>query len=128
MKVQEEELFNKLDLTNKKYIVVSNNTINPINIDKIYNINNYPLINIEYLSEVYDICKIIENAEECHLIENSNALFIYHLQYKNLIKNNKIYLHAYARTEPHRICRKNLNNVYIDMFLQPKLDNWEIIY
>jgi hypothetical protein len=102
---------------------------NPIDKEKINNKENLPLINIDFLSEkLYDICKIVENSEECHLIENSTALFIYHLQYKNLIKKNKVYLHAYARKESNRIAKKDLSNVYIDMFLQPKLENWELIY
>lgn len=128
MKDKEEHLYDRLNLQDKKYIAVclSKNTL--IQLEKIDNKDNLPIINIDYISNLWDILKVIESAEECHLIENSISLFTYHLQYKNLIKTKKVYLHAYARSEPTRIVNKETSNMFFDMLLQPKLDNWEIIY
>jgi hypothetical protein len=99
-------------LINKKYI----------------NINS--IVNLHRLSSNFvDTIKVIENAKEVHLIENSVALFVYHLQSKNLMKNVEVNLHAYARTEWHRKCDgPDCNNQYLNMLLKPKLDNWNVIW
>lgn len=125
---KEEDLFRKLELENKKYITMCFCYPNIIQLNKIKNESNLQVINIHNISNLWDILKVVEESEECHLIENTIALFIYHLQYKNLIKRNKIYLHAYARIEPCRISKEDLSNAFMDMLLKPKLDNWEIVY
>ena len=116
--IAEEELFNKLQLSNKKYIII--NDYYPNNIKKEY-YENKNFININNLSKIYDIFKVIENAEEVHLIENSIALFVYHMQYKNLMKPVRINFHAYARKEHYRQAYSiEESNVFLDMFLYPK--------
>jgi hypothetical protein len=52
--------------------------------DRVINLNNISPI-------FFDILKVIEECDDIHLIENSISLFVYHLQYKNLMKKNKIY-------------------------------------
>ena len=124
--IAEEELFNKLELNNKKYILL--NDYNPNLIKKEY-YENKNFININNLSKLYDVFKVIENAEEVHLIENSMTLFIYHMQFKKLMKPVKIIFHAYARKEHFRQAYSmEESNMYLDMFLFPKLENWEIIF
>lgn len=93
-------------------------------------INNKNCINLHRLSpNMLDIIKIIENAEEVHLVENSIALLVYHMQSLNLMKNIKVNLHAYSRKENHRLCNsENCNNFYLNMLLYPKLKNWNFIY
>lgn len=93
-------------------------------------INNKNCINLHRLSpNMLDIIKIIENAEEVHLVENSIALLVYHMQSSNLMKNIKVNLHAYSRKENHRLCNsENCNNFYLNMLLYPKLKNWNFIY
>jgi len=124
--IAEEELFNKLELSNKIYIIL--NDYYPNIIKKEY-YENKNFININNLSKIYDIFKVIENAEEVHLIENSIALFIYHMQYKNLMKPVRINFHAYARKEHYRQAYSiEESNVFLDMFLYPKLENWNFIF
>jgi len=124
--IAEEELFNKLELSNKIYIIL--NDYYPNIIKKEY-YENKNFININNLSKIYDIFKVIENAEEVHLIENSIALFIYHMQYKNLMKPVRINFHAYARKEHYRQAYSiEESNVFFYMFLYPKLENWNFIF
>jgi hypothetical protein len=124
----EDEFFAKLNLP-KDYVVICDYGTNLINKNYIQNKDFY-LLNINNISEKYfDIIKVIENAKEVHLIENSIALLIYHLQYKNLMKNVQINIHTYARKENVRTCTSRQNsNIYLDMFIFPKLDNWDFIY
>lgn len=123
----EEKLFNKLKLKSKEYIVIceyGNNKINKKHID-----NNYKIINLHKISNFIDIFKVVEEAKEIHLIENSIALMIYHMQFNNLLIRNSIYFHLYARKEKHRkVSNENDHNQYTDMFLFPKLDNWTLFY
>lgn len=122
----EDELYQKLDLDGKNYIVICD--YEPFNIKKEYYENkNY--LNIHNISKLFDIFKIIENSDEVHLIENSIALLIYHMQFKKLLKNTKVYLHAYSRSEHFRKAYSpEQSNIFVDMFIYPKLDNWEIIF
>jgi hypothetical protein len=121
----EDELYSKLKLKDNEFSVICEYDNNIIEKNKIKNKN---IINIHNISNFFDIIKIIENASEVHLIENSVALFIYHMQYKNLMKNVNICLHTYARQEIHRkVTKNNPSNMYLDMLLKPKLENWEII-
>jgi len=114
------------ELSNKIYIIL--NDYYPNIIKKEY-YENKNFININNLSKIYDIFKVIENAEEVHLIENSIALFIYHMQYKNLMKPVRINFHAYARKEHYRQAYSiEESNVFLDMFLYPKLENWNFIF
>ena len=98
-------------------------------IDKKY-LKNSKVINLHCISPNFvDTLKILENSDDIHLIENSVALFVYHLQTANLLKKFKVHLHAYARKEPHRRCSgEGCDNLYLNMLLLPKLDNWEIIW
>lgn len=122
---KEDELYSRLNLKDNNFSVICEYDNNYIEKNKIKNKN---IINIHNISNFFDIIKIIENALEVHLIENSLALFIYHMQYKNLMKNVNICLHTYARQEIHRkVTKNNPSNIYLDMLLKPKLENWEII-
>lgn len=123
----EDKLFNKLNLKSNQYIVICEYGKHIIN--KKYIDNNYKIINLHKISNFIDIFKVVEEAKEIHLIENSIALMIYHMQYNKLMKNNHINFHLYARKERHRhVSNKNNHNQYTDMFLFPKLENWTLIY
>lgn len=79
------------------------------------------LINLHLLSEKYfDVVKVIENATEVHLIENSFSLLVYFLQMTGRMKKIPINFHSYVRKEE---ARKD----FIKMYLNPKLDNWNFI-
>jgi len=122
----ENELFEKLEIK-KPYSVVCDYGENLI--DRKY-VKHTNIINLHNLSpNLVDVLKILENADDVHLIENTVSLLTYHLQASNLIDNFKVHLHAYSRKEPHRKCDgPNCNNEYLNMLLLPKLDNWEVIW
>ena len=122
----ENNLFDNLKLESDYSAICD---YDPFYINKKY-INDKSIVNLHRLSSNFvDTVKVIENAKEVHLIENSVALFVYHLQSKNLMKNVEVNLHAYARTEWHRKCDgPDCNNPYLNMLLKPKLDNWNVIW
>lgn len=123
----ENIFFNSLNLP-KKYNVICEYGENLIHRKYIKN-SDLPIVNLHNLSEKYfDIIKIIENAEEVHLIENSISLLVYHMQFKKLMNPIRINMHTYARREECRRCTNKVSNVYLDMFLNPKLENWNFIY
>lgn len=124
----ENTFYENLNLP-KKYIIISEYGDNLINKDYIKN-KSLPVININQISQNYfDIIKVIENAEEVHLMENSTALMAYHLQYKNIMNLTPINLHTYIRTEMVRKCTKDIkSNIFLDMLLCPRLKNWNFIY
>jgi hypothetical protein len=87
---------------------------------------NIKIINLHNLSDnIIKLIQLIESAKEVHLIENSIALLVYHMQFKKFMKLKKINLHLYARKEPERIYTKD--NKFIRMLLSPKLKNWNLI-
>lgn len=82
-------------------------------------IENYdktiPIINLNKISEVFfDMIKILENAIELHLLDSVWGAFIYQLDCKyKLFQNKKIYIY----------CKRG----YVPIFTEPiKLDNWII--
>jgi len=111
---------NKINISPEdKYIIISELNNIKINYDYIVK-KNLKTINICNLVEqpLY-LIKLLENAEEIHLFEHSNALMIYYLQITNNFNyKNIIYLHLYVRNRG-----KSIN----DMYKFPKLTNWEFI-
>jgi hypothetical protein len=81
----------------KNYILIHDDPIRNMNIIKIS--NNLPVINLNGISNIiYDTIKLIENAQEIHLIDSTYSTFIYHMSNRyNNIDHKKIYLHKYAR-------------------------------
>jgi hypothetical protein len=122
----ENSLFDSLDLK-EPYSVVCDYGENLI--DRKY-VKHSRIINLHNISpNLVDILKILENSDDIHFIENTVSLFVYHLQSSNLFDKLKVNLHAYSRKEPHRSCDgPNCNNLFLNMLLLPKLDNWEIIW
>jgi hypothetical protein len=124
-KEEEDKVYEKFK--KDKYVIICefdkhwrgpNNKENFLNKDFIKN-KDLPKINIHFLvkNQLF-LLKLIENAEEIHLMEGSLALMIYHMQYLNIMKRMKIYFHTYCR--PTRMA-------CVDMMLMPKLENWELI-
>lgn len=113
---QIDENFQTLDISTK------NATFGRENIICRKFITSKYVVNLHMLSKKYfDVVKLIENAQEVHLIENSFAMFIYFLQLSGRMKKVPIIFHAYYRKESHR---KNNYKVY----MKPKLDNWTFIF
>lgn len=124
----EINFFNSLNLP-EKYVVISEYGKNILDRKHIKNKEYYVLNINEICKNYFDIIKVIENAEEIHLLENSTSLMTYYLQYKNLMKDVIVNFHAYGRREPARRCTsKNDHNIFLDMVTCPKLNNWNFIY
>jgi hypothetical protein len=133
----ENELFDSLNI-NSDYVAIceykseyniEDQTSEPVEnlIDRKYLNQQDRFINLHNLSSKYlDILKVVENAKEVHLIENSVALFVYFMQLSGRMKKFPVKLHAYARREKKRDYK--VNPQFLNMFLTPKIDNWEFIY
>jgi len=120
----EEEMKKKFQInTNDKYNIIYNSE-NNIDIKKLVK-NNFKIINIHYLVDFPGwLCKLIENAEHIYLVEGNIVNFIYHCQYKNIIKRNPVYFYTQIRI-------RNWPHYKLDyaskMMCFPKLDNWEFV-
>jgi hypothetical protein len=122
----EEKLFDSLNLT-EPYSVICDYDENLI--DRKY-LKHSKVVNLHNISpNLVDVLKILENSDDIHLIENTVSLFVYHMQAAFLLRNFKVNLHAYARKETHRKCvGSECNNIFLNMLLLPKLENWEFIW
>lgn len=122
---EEDKLYQSLNLP-EEYCVICETEDNII--DKKYIRGS--TINLHKLTDNFlNILKVIENAKEVHLIENSIALFVYHMQNIEKMKMVSINLHAYARKESHRKCDESeCNNKFLNMLQYPKLSNWNFIW
>lgn len=81
-----------------------------------FNTENIPYINLNEISEIFfDYIKVLENATEIHLLDSIWGAFIYLLDCKyKLFQNKKIYLYA--------------KRGYTSMFIEPiKLNNWILV-
>lgn len=88
--------------------------------------NNLKTINIDCLVDFPGkLLTLIEDAEEIHLVDTCNMNFIYHLQYKNLMKLKKINYHVWLRNRAW----EDINLDYMWKSVStPKLDNWNFIF
>jgi len=116
----EERLAKSLSLADSYAVVCEYG--NDTNIISRKFVKSNSIVNIHMLSEKYfDVVKVIENAKEVHLIENSFAMLIYFLQLSGKMKRVPINFHAYYRKEHDR----KLN---YQVYMKPKLDNWTFIF
>ncbi len=77
-------------------------------------------INIDFCTDrPLNLVTLLENAKEIHLIDNSNVLFVYYLYMSNLVKLENVTIHIYSR---------NRFEYYYKMFMNPKIENWKIIF
>lgn len=99
-------------------------------INRRYFSNDKDFINLHNkFSNPLSIIPLVKNCKEIHLIENSIALLIYLLNYKKVISPTKVFLHLYAReNETLRYPNQKIKDTFFNMFLEPKLLNWEYIY
>lgn len=98
---------------NRKYLSEKDNLIN------LHNKFSNPL----------EIIPLVKKCEELHLIENSIALLIYFLSYNKIIFPRKVFLHLYARIDEKKRYPDELQkDRFFNMFLQPRLSNWNVIY
>jgi hypothetical protein len=76
------------------------------NIDMIENKDNLPIINLDRITyKFFDYIKVLENSEELHLLDSVWGAFIYLLDCKyNLFNNRKIYIY----------CKRNYSAMYLE--------------
>jgi hypothetical protein len=93
----EIEIFKKFNISEKNYIFIHDDGRFPINIKKINNPHNLPIIKCSHgLTEnIFDFCYTIENAFSFHSIESSLQFMVDSL---NLSDDNNV--HRYARPLP----------------------------
>lgn len=93
----EINLFKKFNVTEKKYIFVHDDDRFHIDLTKIKNPNNLPIIKcVKGLTDnIFDFCYLIENSLECHTIESSLQFII-----DSLNLNVENYVHRYCRPLP----------------------------
>lgn len=130
----EKEIFYKNEILKKynlnsddKYNIIhsagSNYDINTINK---YNNNNFITIDIHNLIEFPGwLFLLIEDAECVNLVEGSTCNFIYHSDYKNIIKiKNPIFFHVWLRNRSW----PPFGDAAWKMMITPMLSNWQFIY
>lgn len=77
-------------------------------------------VNINYCTNnPLRLIKLLENAKEIHLIDDSHVLFFYYLYMSNTVKIDNINVHIYSR---------NRFEYYYKMFMNPKIETWKIIF
>lgn len=103
---------------NKKYIVIHEFDGYVINTKYFSDAQWYYIYNLNNKSKnLADHLKIIDLAEEIHIIDSAYACLIYFMCLKyNFLKNKKVYLHTYSR--PNRDLR---------IYYNPTPDNWIIV-
>lgn len=125
---KEDEYYQKIlrdyNVKNNEYNIICEgkqcDNVNAL-IDRKYIKNNYQIINIHLLVDnPLFLIKLLEEANEVHLIENSHSLMVYYMQSKKLMKMKEIHYHIYSR-----IRHINQKDFY-KMVLNPKLDNWKL--
>lgn len=122
---KEEELYSSLNLPSKYSVVCK---MNDGMIQKEYLKEDF-VVNLHRLTDNFmHTLKVIENANDIHLIENSISLFVYHMQHIGKMKLVDINLHTYARQESHRKCDSpDSDNLFLNMLKCPKLSNWNFV-
>lgn len=136
---KENNLFNSLNLINQDYDVICQ----PPNMEiKQKYLGDSRIVNIHNISNNFtDTLKVVETAKTVHLVDTAPSLFIYHLQFKNIISSREINFHAYARNDDRKCDNINDDNIFteynkyynnnlrcINAMLTPKLDNWNFIW
>lgn len=116
-----EKILKQYNLNNtSNYNIINNSTDTDIS-SRIT--NGLPCINMHHLAHFPGLLmKLVEDAEEIHLVEGSNVNLLYLSQYKNIFKYNKpIHFHVWARNRDWP--GYNMDKAY-KMMTEPTLDNW----
>lgn len=129
MRSEENKVFDSLNIK-EPYIVSSGYDGNGIPIK-----TTKRIVNLHRLaSDILFLVRVIEEADEVHLLENSIALMVYHLQIAGLMRRVPVYFHAYARKESHRVCSQRVPdneqdlNMFVRMTRNPLLPHWKFIW
>jgi len=104
---KEEEVCKTLNPDNEKYIFVLDDPKRGYNIDMSKVTDEYKIIHNDYQFRMFDYIKLLENAEEIHMMQTGFLDLVN--SYK--MDKPKIYRHNYVRNYPETIHSKGLNEV-----------------
>jgi len=104
---KEEEVCKTLNPDNEKYIFVLDDPNRGYNIDMSKVMSDYKVIRNDYQFGMFDYIKLLENAEEIHMMQTGFLDLVNSYE----IKKPKIYRHKYVRNYPDAIHSKGLNEV-----------------
>ena len=104
---KEEEVCKTLNPDNEKYIFVLDDPKRGYNIDMSKVTDEYKIIHNDYQFRMSDYIKLLENAEEIHMMQTGFLDLVN--SYK--MDKPKIYRHNYVRNYPETIHSKGLNEV-----------------
>jgi hypothetical protein len=96
---RESLLFNHFKLTPGKYVFVHDDIFRRQIIDSsLFEDKQVPIFRAlpEHTNNIFDFCKLIENAQEVHVIE-SCMMFLIDLVFQNEFKNKKLFIHRYTK-------------------------------
>lgn len=126
--VIKNEILNKHGILDGNYNIINDPENHSSSLSK-YITNNYPIININYLSDnpCY-LLSLLEGAKTIHFIEGSNVNFFYHAQFKGIFKYyGVINFHVWLRNRNWSADTMRLDYAWT-MMNTPKLDNWDFIF
>jgi len=104
---KEDEVCKTLNLDDEKYIFVLDDPKRGYNIDMSKVTDKYNVIRNDYQFRMFDYIKLLENAEEIHMMQTGFLDMVN--SYK--MEKPKIYRHNYVRNYPESIHSKGLNSV-----------------
>jgi hypothetical protein len=104
---KEEEVCETLNPDGEKYIFVLDDPKRGYNIDMNKVTDEYKVIRNDYQFGMFDYIKLLENAEEIHMMQTGFLDLVN--SYK--MDKPKVYRHKYVRNYPASIHSKGLNNI-----------------
>lgn len=104
---REDEVCKTLNPDDEKYIFVLDDPNRGYNINMSKVTDEYKVIRNDYQFEIFDYIKLLENAEEIHMMQTGFLDMVN--SYK--MDKPKIYRHNYVRNYPESIHSKGLNDV-----------------
>lgn len=96
---REKDLFNNINLKENEYIFINDDPQRGFNINRNIINKNSSIITSDIPYPLFDLCYLIENALEIHLMESSIKCLSDHLD----IKTDKLFYHSYVRNYPVNI-------------------------
>lgn len=104
---KEEQIYNKLNSRNEKYIYVHDDASRGFSINTNKHRNDLKIIKNDKSVNLFNMRMILEKAEEIHTMNTGMLDFINSIP----IEKPKIYLHTYVRNYPEFVFSKGINRV-----------------
>jgi len=106
---KEKELFNSLKIKENEYIFINEDSKRGHLLDKNKYRQDIRIVSSEIPCPLFDLCYIIENAKEVHLMESSIKCLSDHIN----IKTDKLFYHYYVRNYPFNVQVTSKRNWFI---------------